>query len=118
MSSSLFINPNTWNLAVDSNRNIAVCADPYALAQNVSNAVRVFKGECYFSVEYGIDYLGDILGYTPPLSLIKARYEELAKTVKGVADARCTITGLTKERVCNGYITITTVEGGSLDISL
>lgn len=110
---SLFLDPNTWNLAVDTNRNIAVAEDPYALAQNVSNAVRVFKPEVYFDINYGIDYNAEILGKRPPVALIKQRYEELALTVAGVVSALCVITSITN-RVCSGYIKVTDINGLTL----
>jgi hypothetical protein len=115
MSKSLFLDPNTWNLAVDIDGNIARCSPPYSIAQDVSCAVRTFKPEVYFDQAYGIPYTAEILGKRPPLQLVKKRYEDLAKTVTGVADARCTLTGV-KHRVLTGYITLTTTDGGNLDI--
>jgi len=115
MSKSLFLDPNNWNLAVDIDGNIAVCDEPYRIAQDVSCAVRTFKPEVYFDMSYGIPYTAEILGKRPPLQLVKQRYEDLAKTVKGVADARCTLTGV-KNRTLTGFITLTAVDGGNLDI--
>lgn len=115
MSKSLFLDPNTWNLAIDIDGNIAVCDEPYRIAQDCSCAVRTFRLEVYFDTGYGIPYTAEFLAKQPPLSLVKKRYEDLAKTVSGVADARCTITGI-KKRVLTGYITLTTSIGGNLDI--
>ena len=115
MSKSLFIDPNTWDLAVDIDGNIAVADEDYRIAQDCSCAVRTFKPEVYFDMSYGIPYTAQILGQRPPLQLVKKRYEDLAKTVTSVADARCTLTGV-NNRVLTGFITLTTTSGGNLDI--
>ena len=115
MSKSIFLDPNSWNMAVDIDGNIAVADEPYRIAQDCSCAVRTFNPEVYFDMNYGIPYTAEILGKRPPLQLVKRRYEDLAKTVSGVANARCTLAGI-KNRVLTGYITLTTTSGGSLDI--
>jgi hypothetical protein len=115
MSKSLFLDPNTWDLAVDIDGNIAVADEPYRISQDCSCAVRTFKPEFYFDMSYGMPYSTEILGKLPPLQLVKQRYEDIAKTVTSVADARCTLTGL-KKRTLTGYITLTTTAGGNLEI--
>lgn len=41
---TLLLDRATWDLAVDAQGNIAVADVPYATAQDVSSAVRVFRG--------------------------------------------------------------------------
>ena len=40
--STLLLDPDTWDLTVDNNGNIAVAAPPYAVAQDVASAIRTF----------------------------------------------------------------------------
>lgn len=45
-----------WDLYIDEFKNIAVLDGNERLAQDVASSVRVFKGECSFDIQRGVEY--------------------------------------------------------------
>ncbi len=88
---TLLLDRSAWDLVLDSAGDIAVAAPPYALAQDVASAVRLFLGELWYATPDGIPYFEEILGYLPPPSLMIAYIEAAALTVPGVVQAQCII---------------------------
>lgn len=107
---TLLLDPNTWDLVLDLNGNIALADEPYALAQDAASAIRLFQGELYYDTVSGVPYWQSILGQMPPLSLIKAKFVEAALTVPGVVSAVCLISSFT-DREIRGQVQITSVSG-------
>ena len=107
---TILLDTVAWDLVVDADGNIAVASNPYSLAQDAASAIRLFQGELWFDTTLGVPYFQDILGKTPPLSLIKAKFVEAAKTVPGVVEAVCFITGITDRRL-TGQVQITDTFG-------
>jgi hypothetical protein len=68
---SLLLDTTTWDLCLDANRNIAIAADPYALAQDVSCAIRTFLAEVWYDETQGIPYFQTIFGKTPPIAVFQ-----------------------------------------------
>ena len=95
---TLLLNAN-WDLGVDSFRNIAVADDPYSLAQDAASAIRTFQGEVYYDTDLGIPYFQQILGFSPPVSLMKAYFNAAALTVPEVVSAVCFIASITNRQV-------------------
>lgn len=96
---TLLLDQSAWDLVLDSARNIALATPPYALAQDVASAVRLFLGELWFDTSKGIPYWENVLGKLPPLALMISYIEGAAKTVPGVVSARCIITSFTAREV-------------------
>lgn len=88
---TLLLDRSAWDLVIDSAGNIAMGRPPYALAQDVASAVRLFLGELWYDTTKGIPYFEDVLGKLPPPSLIIGYIERAAMTVPGVVRARCII---------------------------
>lgn len=44
MANTVLLNPRTWDLILNSSRSIAMASEPYALAQDVASACKLFKG--------------------------------------------------------------------------
>lgn len=86
---TLLLDQTAWDLVIDSAGNIAQASPPYALAQDVASAVRLFLGELWYDTTKGIPYFQKVLGKLPPTSLLVAYIETAAKTVPGVTSARC-----------------------------
>lgn len=107
---SLYLDPATWDLAVDVNGDVAVCSDPYATAQSAANACRTFLGEVWYQTDVGVPYWQDILGHFPPLSVVKADLVAAAMTVQGVASAQVFITSV-ENRVIAGQVQVTSTNG-------
>lgn len=100
---TLLLDQSAWDLVLDSHGDIAMAKPPYALAQDVASAVRLFLGELWYDTEKGIPYFEDILGKLPPPSLIISYIERAALTVPGVVVARCTISSF-DSRTVSGQI--------------
>jgi hypothetical protein len=103
MADSLLLNPETWDLLIDSEGDIALVSDPYSLAQDVASAIKTFLSECWYDTSLGVPYFEEILGQFPPMSLVKKRIEEAALSVTGVISAKCIITEFTKRNL-SGYV--------------
>lgn len=102
---TLLLDRTTWDLVLDASGNIAVANDPYAVAQDVACAVKLFAGELYYQVNKGVPYWANILGYRPPVAYVKSELVKAALTVPRVASARCIIVAFTK-RAITGQIQI------------
>lgn len=91
MYNTLLLDQSVWDLVIDSAGNIAIAQPPYALAQDVASAVRLFKNELWYSPSEGVPYFDEVLGYLPPQSLLTGLIEKSALTVPGVVSAQCII---------------------------
>ena len=89
---TLLLDRTTWDLTVDASRNIALASAPYSLAQDVSSAIKLFLGECYYDTSRGVPYWSTTLGKTPPISLFKTQMVNAALTVPDVVSAVCYVT--------------------------
>lgn len=85
--STLYLDPDSWDLTLDASRNIALAVAPYERAQTVANACRLWRGEAPFNLNRGIPYETEVLGQQPPARVLSGFYEDEAKTVQGVATA-------------------------------
>jgi len=110
---TLYLNPDSWDITLDSSGRIARSTQAYAIAQNVANAVRLFTGEAYFAQDEGIPHFEIELGYTrPALSVLRARIREAALNVEGVQDAQVNInTPVSSDRKLTGEILLTVADG-------
>lgn len=96
---TLLLDQSAWDLVIDSAGNIAMATPPYALAQDVASAVRLFLGELWYATTKGIPYFEDVLGQLPPPSLLTGYMEKAALTVPGVVSAQVIITEFTGREV-------------------
>lgn len=109
---SLLLDQTTWDLAIDTAGNIAVASDPYAMAQDAANACRLFAGELYYQTSLGIPYFEQILGQSPPISLVKEYLVRAALRVPGVVSAQVFISEWT-DRVLSGQVQIVDGNGNT-----
>lgn len=102
--STIYLDPDSWDLALDASRNIALAVAPYERAQTVANACRLWLGEAPFNTERGIPYESEVLGKQPPQRVLAGWYEREALTVPGVASATAVLQyanrGLTGQIQC------------------
>ena len=115
MAHTLFLDA-TWDLTLDVGGNIATVTGPYAIAQNVANAVRLFIKDAYFDQDRGIPHFDTELGHVPPYSLLRSYIVQAAKSVEGVADATVTFTDPEK-RVLGGEIQLTLTTGETASVA-
>lgn len=95
---------------LDASGNIAVAAEPYALAQDAASAIKTFLGECYFDTTVGVPYLTQVLGKKIPLAILKQLLVDAALTVPGVVAAQVFITALT-DRDLSGQVQVVSENG-------
>ncbi len=102
-----------WDLVLDSTGNIALCTPPYALAQDVASACRLFLSELWFDTAKGVPYFQQLLGHIPPNALISGYEEAAALTVPGVVSAQCSLTQFDNRRLSGviAFIDETNAEG-------
>ena len=107
---TLYLSPAIGDLCLDSNGNIAVATGEYAIAQDVSSAIKTVLGEVFYNTTLGVPYFQQILGKRPPLSLVKAQLVAAALTVPGVVFAVCYIETV-KAGACSGQVQFKTSTG-------
>lgn len=108
---TLYLQPDSWDITLDSSGRIARSTQAYAIAQNVANAVRLFMGEAFFAMDEGIPHFDIELGKTrPALSVLRARMREAALNVEGVLDAQITLDDV-QDRKLTGEILLTVADG-------
>lgn len=90
MANTLLLHPDTNDLLLDANRNIALASEPYANAQDVASACKLFQGEAYYNILLGVPYFSDILGYQPQMPYVQRQYELAALSVPNIVSAKCT----------------------------
>lgn len=110
MASTLLLDTVAWDLVLDSNGNIAVASEPYALAQDAASAIKTFLGEVYWDTQVGVPYVTQILGKNIPLSLLKQLLINAALTVPGVVSAQVFIASLT-DRILMGQVQVVSTAG-------
>lgn len=116
MGTTLLLDTQLWDLVVDAGGSWAVASEPYALAQDVASALKLFQAEVYYDTLQGIPYFSDILGQWPPLSIVRADFEQAALTVPGVVSAQIFFTGFILRKLA-GQAQITDINGGRQVVS-
>ncbi len=107
---TISLNTTTWDLELTVTGNIALSNPPYALAQDAASALKTFQREAFYDTTIGVPYWQTILGYAPPISLIKAQFNAAALTVPGVASAQCFLSSF-NGRELSGQVQITDSSG-------
>lgn len=107
---SLLLDQGDWDLVLDINGNLAVAAEPYALAQDVASAVRTQRGDLWYDTTFGVPYTPDIFGKAPNLQFVQQQVEAVALTVPGITAARCVFASLA-DRNLSGQVQVTDNSG-------
>jgi hypothetical protein len=110
---TLLLDTVTWDLTIDAQRNIAMASEPYAIAQDVASAARLFRGECYYNTIKGIPYFEQVLGHSPPIGLVKSLLNTAAMTVPLVISSQTFIIE-TPQREVQGQIQVRSTSGISV----
>lgn len=113
---TLLLDQATWDWVLDANGNIAVASDPYAQAQDVASACKLFAGELWYDTSQGIPYFQRVLGQQPSLQYLKSQLEKQALTVPGIVTAQCLFATFDK-RVLTGQVRVTNTVGNTTDVN-
>ena len=118
MARTLFLMPDTWDLALDVDGNIASATSTYQRAQDICSACRVFRGDLYFSKLEGIPYRESILGKSAyPIGLYRSELNRAALSVDGVVSANIKLNQL-NNRILTGMIEFTDIENNTATVAL
>lgn len=109
---------DTWDYCLDASGNWALAKAPYALAQDVSSAIRLFLGELWYDDTQGVPYKM-LLGETPPLGVVQDLLVTAALTVPDVVSAVCIIQSFhAANRQVVGQVQFTDDEGNTGTVTL
>jgi hypothetical protein len=103
--STLYLNPETWDLAVDVNGNIALAEDPYASAQDAASQATLFIGELLYDTTQGVSWW-NILGELPPIEYVRAQLVAAALLVPNVTAAQVYFSSFS-QRAISGQLQVT-----------
>ena len=99
--------------------DIALASEPYALAQDVASAIRLFQGELWYDTSQGVPYKMKILGDSPPLTVFQELMVQAAMTVPGVVSATCIVTSFDfSSRHVDGQVQFKDSNGNTGSVSL
>jgi hypothetical protein len=112
--STLYLDPDSWDLVLDASHSIALAFTPYEQAQSVANACRLWKGEAPYNSDRGILYETSVLGQQPPSRVLAGWYEDEALTVPKVATANAVLQYL--DRKLTGQIQCTLDDGTVINV--
>lgn len=119
MPSTLLLDVTTWDYVTDAAGNWAVAEEPYALAQDVSSAIRLFLGELWYDDTQGIPYFQQILGKSPTLAVFQEYMVRAALTVPNVVSAVCVVESYDfATRMVTGQVQFVDVNGNNGAIAL
>ena len=115
-ANTLLLDVEAWDLVLDSNGSIALAAPPYAVAQDMASACRLFQGELWYDTTQGVPYWQQFLGQNPATSQIASALNSAALTVPGVVTANTVITSIAGREV-SGQVQFETTDGESTTVN-
>jgi hypothetical protein len=104
---TLRLDVGAWDLALDSQNNIAVATAPYSVAQDMGSQCRQWRGEYIYNQADGVP-LSSILGESPSLALVKSDFAQAAAQVPGTSNTVCYISSV-RDRLVTGQVQATLV---------
>lgn len=110
MPNTLLLDQVAWDLVLDASGNIALAGEPYAIAQDVSSAVRTFVGECWYDTTLGLPYFQKVLGQMPPPAYLRQKIIDAAMTVPNVVSVEVVFVSF-EQRGLTGQIKIIDTTG-------
>lgn len=116
MTTTLYLRPETWDLTVDASHNIALASLPYAAAQTVANACRLWRGEAPYNSNRGMPYETEILGKQPPPQMLATWFETEAQTVPDVQSVVVVVQSDRTARQITGQIQCTLTDGTIINV--
>lgn len=110
MPNTLLLDQTAWDLVLDASGNIALGGEPYAIAQDVSTAVRTFLAECWYDTTLGLPYFQKVLGQLPPPAYLRQKIVDAAMTVPNVVSVEVVFVNF-DGRALTGQIKIIDITG-------
>ena len=118
MFDTLYLDVESWDLALDANANIAIANAPYSIAQDVATSCRLWLGEYIYDITRGVPYEEYILGYMPPRNIFLSWLATEALTVPSISTATPVLSYNNNNRVVYGQIQITLIDETTINVNL
>ena len=117
MSAHTLMLDDTWDITLNSDGKIKTATGAYAIAQNGSNAVRLFTKDAYFDQQKGIPHFDIELGHgIAAVPILESRIRQALLQVDGISDALAVLE-IQKDRILGGNAYITLTGGETAKIS-
>lgn len=117
MSAYTLMLDKTWDITLTGDGKIMTTTEAYAVAQNASNAVRLFTKDAYYNQQKGIPHFDVELGKKmSAIPLLETKIRKAVLEVDGVADA-IAVLEVEKDRILGGNVYITLTGGENAKIT-
>ena len=107
-----------WDLHVNDAGNLETINYALGIAQNVSNAFRLFTNDAYFFIEKGIPHFLIELDAHPKINILRSRLKKVALQVDGVKDCQINLMADDEERALNGFAELTLINGEKTTVKI
>ena len=87
---TIYLDQTTNDLTTDAYGNIALCSQPYAIAQDVASAIKLCLGELWYNTQKGVPFFQKIAAKPMNARMLITYIEDAAMTVPDVVQAKCT----------------------------
>nr|DAM64852.1 MAG TPA: Protein of unknown function (DUF2634) [Caudoviricetes sp.] len=118
INTTLYLDPDTWDITLDDKNNLATVTNPYSCAQDVATACSVFQGENIYNVTIGVPYTDKILGFSPGTGAVQTWLETEALRLPYIQQASATVVNDSASRASSGVIVVVDTNGISSTINL
>lgn len=116
MSAYTLMLDENWDITLTGDGKIKTATEAYAVAQNASNAVRLFTNDAYFDAQKGIPHFDTELGHgVAMIPVLESKMKKAMLAVEGVSDA-VAVLDIQKDRILGGnaYITLSGGENAKI----
>lgn len=112
-NNTMYLDPVSWDLALNSSASLAMATEPWSLAQDAASAIRTFQGEVYYDTTLGVPYWAKVLGVYPKPSVAYMK-KLLADAAMGaspdIASVKVFFTSFSNRQL-SGQVQVTSVAG-------
>jgi hypothetical protein len=116
---TLFLNTDKWDIELNSNGDLKLVKSPYADAQNVANAIRLFTRDAFLAQNKGVPHFELDLGRMPAFSAVRSVYRKNARAVENIRDAVIQNLRVDNDtRALTGIIIATTEDGQNVSVEI
>lgn len=117
-STSLYLDPSTWDIGIDSVGRLKTVSNPYAIAQDVACACKAVLGEVIYDTTLGIPYFSSLFGRHVSTTLVTHYLSKQAMRLPTVSTVNVSLSADKSTRNTSGQIYITDTNGVSSQLLL
>ncbi|MGJ8524355.1 hypothetical protein LMG33818_000063 [Halomonadaceae bacterium LMG 33818] len=117
-STSLYLDPDTWDITLDSVGRLKTVSNPYSIAQDVACACKTVLGEVIYDQTIGIPFFNNVFGKPVSTSLVSHYLQKQATRLDTVETAQVSLSKNRSSRTTSGEIVITDTNGSHATLIL